>query len=236
MQTKAKVTVVQQTEERLKTYLFSGKVQPGDRLPSEKDLCAAMGVGRGSLREALRLLAATGYVTLETNRGAFVLRTEELSEEDNVGAWFSNHEVEMNDYLEVRAVCEPLAAKLAIIRCSDEDIQRLHQIHERFEQAVQENNRQEITVQEGNFHDEIIQLSGNELLINIFKLLRKQVIDFRYRSLWLPNAPQNAVTPHARILRAFDLRDPEFGESCMRDHVSLAANHMKTTLTERQST
>ncbi len=227
-------TVVQQAVEQLKAYLFSGQVSPGDRMPPELELCKQMSVGRGSLREALRVLAATGYITLETSRGAFVLRTEEIDPDNDVGAWFSNHEVEVQDYLEVRGVCEPLATKLAIQHCTQADIDRLHQVHERFQRAVETGDRQELILQESNFHDGIIELSGNELLINIFKLLRKQVIDFRYRSLQLPNAPQNALRPHALILQAFDLRDPEFGEACMRDHVKLATNHMKLITVERR--
>ena len=69
-------------------------------------------------------------------------------------------------------------------------------------------------------------MSGNELLINIFKLMQKPMMNFRYGSLSLPNAPQDALKPHTQILQAFDLRDPDYGEACMRKHVTLGIKNL----------
>lgn len=230
MEAISRVPVVQQAVEQLKGYLFSGELKAGEKLPAEKALCAQLSIGRGSLREALRVLASTGYLTLQPGRGAFVLRTDEIDVADDVISWFSLHEVEVQDYLEVRSVCEPLAARLAVERCTDEKCEKLRQIHERFTAAVESGDQQKIIVEEGNFHDSIIDMSENKLLINIFKLLRQQTISFRYRSLYLPNAPQDALTPHRKILRAFEIRDAEYAEACMREHVRLAIQNFKLSM------
>ena len=63
MQAIDKVSVVQQAVEQLKTYIISNNLEVGQKLPTEKELCAQLAIGRGSLREALRILAATGYVS-----------------------------------------------------------------------------------------------------------------------------------------------------------------------------
>lgn len=178
----------------------------GQKLPTEKELCAQLAIGRGSLREALRILAATGYVSQQSGRGAFVMRTKDVSHDKDVINWFETHEVQMKDYLEVRTVFEPLATKLAISRCTDEDYKKLEGIHKCFKAAVEANDFDHILLEEGNFHETIIKLSGNELLINIFKLMQQPMMNFRYRSLSLPNAPQDALKPHTQILQAFDLR------------------------------
>ncbi len=80
-------TVVQETVEKLKQFLFSSNLKKGERLPTEKELCELLSVGRNSLREALRILDSTGYITLEPGRGALALRTNEFQEE-NVLDWF----------------------------------------------------------------------------------------------------------------------------------------------------
>lgn len=226
MQAIDKVTVVQQAVEQIKEYIISNEMEVGEKLPTEKELCAQLAIGRGSLREALRILAATGYVSQQPGRGAFVMRTKEVNQDKNVINWFETHEVQMKDYLEVRTVFEPLATQLAISRCTEADYKKLASIHERFKEAVAANDFDHILLEEGNFHDTIIKLSGNELLINIFKLMQQPMMDFRYRSLSLPNAPQDALKPHTQILQAFDLRDPEYGEACMRNHVALGIKNL----------
>lgn len=226
MQAIDKVSVVQQAVDQLKQYIISNELEVGQKLPTEKELCAQLAIGRGSLREALRILAATGYITQQPGRGAFVMRTEEVKQDKNVINWFETHEVAMKDYLEVRSVFEPLATKLAISRCTDADYKKLEHIHKRFSEAVQANDFDRILIEEGNFHDTIIKLSGNELLINIFKLMQQPMMSFRYRSLSLPNAPEDALRPHAKILQAFDLRDPDYGEACMRNHVALGIRNL----------
>ena len=137
MQAIDKVSVVQQAVEQLKTYISSNDLEVGQKLPTEKELCAQLAIGRGSLREALRILAATGYVSQQPGRGAFVMRTKDVSHDKDVINWFETHEVQMKDYLEVRTVFEPLATKLAISRCTDEDYKKLEGIHKCFKAAVE---------------------------------------------------------------------------------------------------
>ena len=130
-------SVVQKAVEQIKQFLFTSDLKKGEHLPTEKELCQRLGVGRNSLREALRILASTGYITLEPGRGAFVRRTGEIQDEEDVIFWFNQNQVEVRDYLEIRSVCEPLAAKLAIERCSQKDLARLHSIHNAFVKATQ---------------------------------------------------------------------------------------------------
>ncbi len=226
-------TVVQETVERLKQFLFSSNLKKGERLPTEKDLCELLSVGRNSLREALRILDSTGYITLEPGRGAFALRTNEFQEE-NVLDWFRKNKVEVRDYMEVRGVCEPLATRLAIERCTPRDLFRLHTIHNAFLNAIKESDMQAIIVQEGKFHDSIIEMSQNQLLINIFKILHTRTVDFRNQSLKLPNGPDEAVRPHARILRAFELGDAELGEVAMREHVRLGIQNYEIAMLDAE--
>ena len=89
MQAIDKVSVVQQAVEQLKTYISSNDLEVGQKLPTEKELCAQLAIGRGSLREALRILAATGYVSQQPGRGAFVMRTKDVSHDKDVKPFFN---------------------------------------------------------------------------------------------------------------------------------------------------
>lgn len=71
-----RVSAVQAVEERLISYLKDENVNVGDKLPTEKQLCEELKVGRGTVREAIRMLQARGMVETRPGRGAFVLSKE----------------------------------------------------------------------------------------------------------------------------------------------------------------
>ena len=129
MDTVEKVSVVQQVEQRLREYIAESDIMVGDKLPTEKQLCENLGVGRGTVREAIRMLQAQGFVEIRPGRGAFVLQKREAQKEDIVN-WFCNNEYGVRDLLDIRVALEPLAVKLAIQRCSDQDVARLKAVHD----------------------------------------------------------------------------------------------------------
>lgn len=226
MESVKRVPIVQQVVNNLKEYLFSGEVSVGDKLPVEKELCEQLGVGRGTVREAFRMLEATGYVELRPGKGAFAARTSEV-ELNDIFQWFSEHEVETMDFLEVRMAIEPLSVRLAIGRCSDEDVAQLEAIHQKFIHAVEENDVPNIVIYDEKFHAAIVGFSRNQLLISISKQVEAHVKNFRSRTFYIPQNAQNAILPHERILNAFRCRDAAAGEKSMQAHLNLIVNDLE---------
>jgi GntR family transcriptional repressor for pyruvate dehydrogenase complex len=218
METIRRVPIVQQVVSSIKEYIFSNAVQEGDKLPTEKQLCENLGVGRGTIREALRILEATGFVEFKPGRGAFVLRTKEIDTEDII-EWFSEHEVEVKDFNEVRLAIEPLAVKLAIQRCTDEDIANIVQIHKKFVNAIKANDISQIVIYDEEFHNAIVEYSRNKLLISINKKINSFLKDFRCKTFFIPENAQNAISPHQEVLNAFINRNVEDGEKSIIQHL-----------------
>lgn len=226
MESVKRVPVVQQVVNNIKEYLFSGEVAVGDKLPVEKELCEQLGVGRGTVREAFRMLEATGYVELRPGKGAFAARTSEVKLDD-IFQWFTEHEVETMDFLEVRMAVEPLSVRLAIRRCSDEDVAQLEAIHQKFIRAVEENDVSNIVIYDEKFHAAIVGFSRNQLLISISRQVEAHVKNFRSRTFYIPQNAQNAILPHERILDAFRCRDAAAGEKSMEAHLNLIADDLE---------
>jgi len=226
MESVKRIPVVQQVVTSIKEYLFSGEVSVGDKLPVEKELCEQLGVGRGTVREAFRMLEATGYVELRPGKGAYAARTSEVELNDIV-QWFTEHEVETMDFLEVRLAIEPLSVRLAIRRCSDEDVAQLEAIHQKFVRAVKENDISNIVIYDEKFHAAIVEFSRNQLLISISKQVELQVKNFRSRTFYIPQNAENAIVPHERILDAFRCRDAAAGEQSMQAHINLAIRDLE---------
>ncbi|MDD3369490.1 MAG: FadR/GntR family transcriptional regulator [Lachnospiraceae bacterium] len=218
MDTVKRVPIVQQVVESIKEYMFSGDVNPGDKLPAEKELCEKLGVGRGTIREAFRMLQATGYVEIKPGRGAFVARTSEI-EMSEVVNWISEHEVETKDFNEVRMAIEPLAVRYAIERCTDAEVLNLQRIHNNFMEAVEENDVPKIVLLDEEFHSTIVEYSKNKLLISIMKQINHYLKSFRSKTFYIPTNAKNAIKPHSEIMAAFVERNHEKGEANMIQHL-----------------
>lgn len=97
----SRVPIVQQVEERIRELIQEEQYQPGKKLPPEMELCQRLGVGRGTVREAFRLLQAKGVVEIKPGRGAFV--AENPAERD-IGAidWLVENERELRVSIEIR--------------------------------------------------------------------------------------------------------------------------------------
>ena len=226
MESVKRMPIVQQVVDKLKEYLFSGEIAVGDKLPVEKELCEQLGVGRGTVREAFRILEATGYVELRPGKGAFAARTSEI-ELGDVMQWFTEHEVETKDFLEVRMAIEPLSVRLAIERCSDEDVAQLEHIHRKFTAAVNSHDVPAISINDEKFHSAIVEFSRNQLLISISKQVEKHVKHFRSKTFYIPQNAANAIEPHQNILDAFKRRDAAAGERSMEEHLNLVVKDLE---------
>ena len=135
MKTVERVSVVQQVVTNIQQYIQEEEIAVGSKLPTEMELCDKMGVGRGTIREAMRILQAKGIVEIRPGRGAFLANAEEPKREE-LSTWFTQNEVELKDVTEVRMAIEPLAVRLAIRRATPEDIQELKHIQEKAVKAA----------------------------------------------------------------------------------------------------
>lgn len=218
MQAVEKISVVQQVEKGIKDYILNEEVQIGDKLPSEKVLCEELQVGRGTVREAIRLLQAKGYVEIVTGRGAFVISKEEAGTKGLV-QWFRENEIELKDFIEVRMAIEPLATRLAIQRCTDYALQKMREIHTRSVIAAKNNDAAELALCDEQFHTCIVENSYNKLLYSINKQILKGLIKFRSKTFLIPTNVQNFIPAHFAILEAFEKRDMELGGRKMMEHL-----------------
>lgn len=212
-------------EECLREYVLSDGVQIGDKLPTEKQLCAELNVGRGTIREAIRLLQAKGLVEIRPSRGAFVLQKHEIQQEDIVD-WFHANEFEVRDLNDIRTAIEPLAVKLAIQRCSDDEISQLREIHEKSVLAAQNNDPMQLARLDTEFHCFIFKCARNIPLADINKKIVAGLAMFRSRTFHIPRNIQNFIPAHAAILQAFEKRDVAMGELNMIAHLELVASDL----------
>lgn len=214
----ARVPVVQQVENRVKALIDGGEYAAGEKLPAEMELCQQLGVGRGTVREALRLLQAKGLVEIKPGRGAFVAESR-LAADMGAIDWLVQNEKELRDAIEIRASLEPMAARRMAERSDQEAVRRLEDVHRSFLNAVEEADPVRIARLDEQFHSAIVEGSGNALLVEINNHVCKGVQTFRAKTFQVEQNVRNAVAPHSNIMNAILARDADQAEREMRSHL-----------------
>ena len=223
-----RVPIVSQVEERIRELIDSKKYTEGMKLPTENELCQSMNVGRGTVREALRLLQAKGLVEIKPGRGAFV--AEDKTVDTNPVVWLVQNEKELRDAIEVRNALEPVAARKMAETASEAALRRLKKIHADFLAAVKAGDTVQIAELDELFHGLIVRESGNQLLNEINVHLIQGMHTFRNKTFTVPENVRNAVEPHTRILNAITGRDGNAAEQEMRKHLKMVNEDLSSSI------
>ena len=223
-----RVPIVSQVEERIRELIDSKKYTEGMKLPTENELCQSMKVGRGTVREALRLLQAKGLVEIKPGRGAFVASKQAV--DINPVVWLVQNEKELRDAIEVRNALEPVAARKMAETASEAALRRLKKIHADFLAAVKAGDTVQIAELDELFHGLIVRESGNQLLNEINVHLIQGMHTFRNKTFTVPENVRNAVEPHTRILNAITGRDGNAAEQEMRKHLKMVNEDLSSSI------
>ena len=223
-----RIPIIEQVEQQIRELIESGSCLPGEKLPTEKELCQRLNVGRGTVREAFRLLQAKGYVELKPGRGAFVALPS-----DEMGAieWLVLNEQQLHDAIEIRRALEPMAARRMAERRDETAIEALERLHAEFLSAVKSDNNKRIAELDERFHTAITLGSGNQLLISILQQVNQEIKTFRSKTFSVPQNVRNAVDPHNRILRTIQAGDADGAEAAMRAHLDKVQEDLLENIT-----
>lgn len=224
MEAVEKMSSVQQAEEQIRKFILSDDIQIGEKLPTEKQLCEKLAVGRGTVREAVRLLQAKGFVEMRPGKGAFVARKSEQAEED-IASWFRANEIQVKDLIDVRTAIEPLAAKLALQHCNKKDVLYLMEIQAESEAAAAASDNSKLALCDEQFHTFIFECTQNKLLIDINRKINRSLMVFRNKTFLIPSNVQSFISAHAAIINAFQTGSCDMAEFCMRAHIDAVAKN-----------
>ena len=220
-----RVPLVHQVEEQIEKLIDESKYAPGSKLPTELELCQALNVSRGTVREAFRFLQAKGVVELRAGRGAFV--SEPAAPENSEAiSWLVENEEDLKNVIELRAAIEPLAAKLTAERCSDAAAAELRALYSQFVASADESNYAELARLDEQFHSKIVENCGNDLIIDIVKRLNDGMTSFRRNTFQVNKHIKDTVGPHGNVMKAIVAHDSVKAEREMRKHLNKVAENL----------
>lgn len=186
--------------ELVRQRIYSRELEPGSWI-DEMKMVEELGISRTPLREALKVLAAEGLITMKVRRGAYVT---EVSEKD------------LRDIYHLLALLESDAAAVVAQRCSTAQLQALHDVHLQLENAVHDANHF-FQINE-SFHLQLLHLCGNRFLLQTVTDLRKVMKLNRHMSLFKQGRIRDSLQEHSTLMGHLHSRNPEAARLAMRAH------------------
>jgi DNA-binding GntR family transcriptional regulator len=190
----------QEVAERLREQIFNRELEPGSWIDEQK-LTAELGISRTPLREALKVLAVEGLVTMKVRRGAYVT---EMSTDD------------VHQVYHLLALLESDAAGEVARNASPEDLAQLRALHDRLEREVHQ--REFFFATNEAFHIQLLTIAGNRWRQQIVADLRKVMKLNRHHSLFKQGRPEESLTEHRALMAALERRDGALATRLMRAH------------------
>jgi DNA-binding GntR family transcriptional regulator len=190
----------QDVAERLRQQIYARELEPGSWIDEQK-LAAEFGISRTPLREALKVLAVEGLVTMKVRRGAYVT---EMSRDDVAQVYH------------LLGLLESDAAAQVAVHATDARRAELQRLHERLEKQVRQ--RDAFFATNEAFHMALLDVAGNRWATQVVTDLRKVMKLNRHHSLFKQGRLADSLAEHRAIMRAIDARDGAAARRLMREH------------------
>jgi GntR family transcriptional repressor for pyruvate dehydrogenase complex len=216
--------VSQAIVDQIRELMREGKLQPGDRLPSERELCEQFGVSRVTVREALRILESGGLITVKVGArgGAFVTTPTSGQVGAGLAELVSLSPLTAYEVTEARLVFELGIVPLVCERATDEDIADMRQMTEAHLQALKVD---EYTMEmSADFHIRVAEATHNKAIQMLVQSFHGPLLmSLREAKTAAPLMGRTGCKEHLDFTNAVAARDPERAQAIMRTHLRRTA-------------
>lgn len=190
----------EEVAEHVRQRIFARQLEPGSWI-DEQQLCAELGISRTPLREALKVLAVEGLVTMRPRRGAYVT---EMSERD------------VREAYQLLALLESDAAAGVAERASDEELRELQSLHETLEASLDQ--REAFFAANERFHLRLLEIEGNRWRLQMVTDLRRLMKLNRHHSLFRSGRLAESLDEHRALMKALLQRKATDAALVARQH------------------
>ncbi|GEO86928.1 MULTISPECIES: FadR/GntR family transcriptional regulator [Alphaproteobacteria] len=204
-----KTSLADTATEAIREEIISGRFPVGSRLPNEATLCTTLGVSRGTVREAVRVLASQGLLEVLQGSGTYV-----RSASDGSRTLDAARHASLRDRFEARCALDVEAARLAARRATPATIARLRALlAQRGNSDV--GDRESFITRDLAFHKAVIAASGNRAMIELFNFFSASITE-TIQATTGGELPEPDIAAHAAIIDAIETGDPDKADAAVR--------------------
>lgn len=210
-----RATLSSQVAEMIMGRIDNDQIEEGTKLPSERALGDAFGVSRVSIREAIQLLQAKGYVEILPGKGTYIL-SKDVRKAGSLQAWVGGREEELLMMVELRLIVEPGIAALAAKKVTPEAAATLLETAERLSTCA----CADISEVDASFHRQIAYMTKNSLIAELLGASLKTTERLRDRTLQDGQRRELAAHGHLKIAKAIAKGDATAAHAAMVQHLN----------------
>lgn len=199
---------------RLRDLIIEGELAAGAKIP-EAELCALYGVSRTPMREALKVLAAEGLVTLTLNRGASVAKITQQ---------------EIDELFPIIGTLEALAGETACARITERQLGHIETLHAAMLARFRDGDWLEYSKLNRQIHEAIFEASGNTALAALYQQLLVRIHAVRFVAKKTPERWRQAIDDHEQMMVALRARDGTALARILRQHLVHKAGSVQESL------
>lgn len=197
-----------------------GQLQPGQRLPPERELAEQLQVGRSSLREALRALEISGIVESRQGGGTFVCEFFEDGVISPLSLVLEASDDLIGDLWEMRIMIEPSIAARAAARATPAEVREIQRLVARQADMIAwPNAHEEFLNLDRELHIAIARAARNEVALRVVQLMKQLLQESRRHFTTSLDRRAQALASHERICAAIQARDPQAARAAMLQHL-----------------
>jgi GntR family transcriptional repressor for pyruvate dehydrogenase complex len=211
-------TLVDDVTEEIRRMILTGEVEPGEFLPTRKELAAQFGVGLSTVQEAIQALSAVGMLASRPGKGTWVREDalDSLIHPEAVRTRLG--ELNAEKVYEARGVIEIALTEMAARRATANDVQAIWSALERMESTIEDD--EDFVEADLDFHLAVARAGRNELLEQFYHLSRRLVVQVIMEVLHLPKVKQDSIPYQRAIVEAIEAGDPDRAREAAEAHMA----------------
>lgn len=213
-----KSTVVDKIVDQLLGKIINKTLLPGMKLPSENELAESLGVGRSSVREALRVLEALDFLE-KTKDGPVICSPGSEFIARWLGINIAVKQIPFSELLEVREVIEVALAGFAAKNIDDSGLSKLKSLTDKMQESANNNDVDTYIKANVEFHVTIADAANNSLLYQVMESVRQALFNFQREIYHSPEVHIASLEQHSSIYKSIKERDPDGARKAMHEHI-----------------
>ena len=222
-----KTRLYEEIVDQLISLMKMGKLKPGDKLPSERQLAEELHVSRTAIREALRSMESMGYIDSKVGGGTYIKSVTLDNVMDPFAVMLSQDEKLLSELVDVRVLLEGEVASLAAKNVTQEQINEVRKTLEGMEADIKAGGNG--LSGENAFHNMLAKIADNSALSMILNMCSELLSKSREATLTIPGQPQNSLNDHYEILEAVETHSSALASTLMSRHLRKARKNLEKT-------
>jgi DNA-binding FadR family transcriptional regulator len=208
--------------QRLERLILEGHVQPGEKLPTQAQLCEQLNVSRTVVREAMQMLVSKGLLDMQRGTGTTVRPVSHDALASSLSRFLERRDgkVVLRDLHQVRCILELATARLAARYATPADIVELRQIVSEMDRLC--SDRQAFARRDADFHRKVAEATQNSLLVALIDSIRDLLQDYILSTLPHVEISRDVLPRHRRILQRVEAGDQAGARQAMWEHMTSA--------------